>query len=70
MKIIVAITRIVPGLAVAVAGAAIALAPIAGADTSPLLPFGTNPQAEQPVGLQTSNHDEIDTTNGYVDLPF
>jgi hypothetical protein len=62
--------RVIPGLAMALAGAAIALAPIAGADTNPLVPFGTNPQVKTPVGLQTSNHDEFDTSGGQVDLPF
>jgi hypothetical protein len=62
--------RVVSGLAVAAACAAIALAPTAGADTYPLVPDGTNPQVQVPVGLQTSNHDETDTTNGQVDLPF
>lgn len=69
MKII-STTRIVPGLALAITGAAIALAPIAGADTNPLVPFGTNPQVKTSIGLQTSNHDEIDTTAGQLDLPF
>ncbi|MGH3637679.1 MAG: hypothetical protein ACRDUX_01480 [Mycobacterium sp.] len=62
--------RVIPGLALAAVGAAIALGPIAGADTSPLVPFGTNPQVKTPVGLHTSNHDETDTTTGLVDLPF
>ncbi|MDX1889628.1 hypothetical protein [Mycolicibacterium sp. 050158] len=61
---------ILSGLAMAITGAAIALAPMAGADTNPLVPFGTNPQVKIPVGLQTSNHDEVDTTGGQVDLPF
>lgn len=67
--------RVIPGLALAAVGASIALGPIAlgpiaGADTSPLVPFGTNPQVKTPVGLHTSNHDETDTTTGLVDLPF
>ncbi|MBI3224622.1 MAG: hypothetical protein HYZ39_06155 [Mycolicibacterium cosmeticum] len=57
-------------LALGVAGAAIALAPIAGADTSPLVPYGTNPQVPYLVGLHSSNHDELNTTNGQLDLPF
>ena len=67
---ITAASRIVPGLAIAIAGVAIALAPTAGADTSPLVPYGTSPQVKTPIGLQTSNQDEIDRTNGLVDLPF
>ncbi|GAB7067751.1 hypothetical protein H7J06_03350 [Mycobacterium hodleri] len=62
--------RIVPGLAVGFVAAAMALAPVAGADTSPLLPFGTMPQVKTNLNLQTSNHDELDTTNGSLDLPF
>ncbi|MCV7252069.1 hypothetical protein HZU40_12870 [Mycolicibacterium fluoranthenivorans] len=52
------------------AGAAIALAPLAGADTDPLVPYGTNPQVPYLVGLHSSNHDELDTTQGRLDLPF
>lgn len=69
MKITLA-KRILPGLAMAITGAAIVLAPLAAADTNPLVPFGTNPQVKTPLGLQTSNHDEFDTTNGRMDLPF
>jgi hypothetical protein len=61
---------IAPGLAAAMACAAVVLAPIAGADTDPLVPYGTSPQVQTSVGLQTSNHDEIDNTNGQFDLPF
>jgi hypothetical protein len=32
--------------------------------------FYGNPQAQTSVGLHTSNHDEVDTTKGQVDLPF
>ncbi|MET0456858.1 MAG: hypothetical protein ABW137_33915 [Mycobacterium sp.] len=67
---ITAAKRVAAGLATALAGAAIALAPTAGADTNPLVPFGPNPQVKMSVGLQTSNHDEIDTTAGQIDLPF
>jgi hypothetical protein len=52
------------------AATAIALAPVAAADTDPLVPYGTNPQVPYLVGLHTSNHDEADTTNGRLDLPF
>jgi hypothetical protein len=62
--------RIVPALALAFAGAAIALAPIAGADANPLVPYGTSPQVKVSVGLHTANQDEVDTTNGIMDLPF
>jgi hypothetical protein len=52
------------------ASVAITLAPTAGADSNPLLPYGTHPQVPTSVGLHVSNDDEIDTTNGQVDLPF
>lgn len=64
------LTRRLGWLIVGTAGAAIAFAPIAGADTSPLVPYGTNPQVPYLVGLHSSNHDELDTTNGQLDLPF
>jgi hypothetical protein len=60
-------------------GAAIALAPIAGADTNPQVPYGPDPyvpygpqmqQSPDVFGYHPSNHDETDTTNGQVDLPF
>ncbi|MEU0497782.1 hypothetical protein [Mycobacterium sp. NPDC006124] len=41
-----------------------------GAGTDPLVPFGTEPQEPSHLGYVDSNHDEIDTTNGQVDLPF
>lgn len=62
--------RILPGLAVAMAGAAIVLAPIAGADSNPLVPFGTNPHVGPSVGLHTDGQDEVNTSNGILDLPF
>ncbi|MDT5079415.1 MAG: hypothetical protein QOJ80_4052 [Mycobacterium sp.] len=60
-------------------GAAIALAPIASADTDPQVPYSPDPyvpygpqlpQSPDVFGQHPSNHDETDTTNGYVDLPF
>ena len=62
--------RILPGLAVALAGAAIVLAPLAGADSSPLVPYGTNPHVGPSVGLHSDDQDEINTTAGILDLPF
>ena len=62
--------RIIPGLAVGFIAAGVALAPVASADTSPLLPFGTTPQVKTTLNLQTSNHDELDTSDGSLDLPF
>ena len=61
---------IAPWLAAAAIGGAIALAPIASADTDPLVPYGTNPQVPYVLGQHESNHDEADTTNGQLDLPF
>ena len=48
------IKYIAPGLGAAAIGAAILLAPIASADTNPLLPYGTNPQAPN-LGYYESN---------------
>jgi hypothetical protein len=59
-----------PLLALAAIGGAIALAPIASADTDPLVPYGTNPHAPYILGFHESNHDEANTTNGSVDVPF
>jgi len=67
---ITAAKRTVSVLALAFAGAAIALAPIAGADASPLVPYGTSPQVKTPIGQHTENQDDVDTANGIVDLPF
>lgn len=73
-------------LAAAAIGGAVALAPIAAADTGshttvaaangpmtgtdPLVPYGTNPYLPYPQGYVDSNHDEVYTTNGSVELPF
>jgi hypothetical protein len=67
---LIAAQRVIPALVLAATGFVIALAPTAGADTSPLVPYGTHPQAQTSVGMHTSNHDEVDTTNGSIDLPF
>jgi hypothetical protein len=63
---------IAPWLGAAAIGAAIVLAPIASADTNPLLPYGTSPQAPN-LGYYESNsgsHSAGDTTLGSLDLPF
>lgn len=39
-----------------------------GAD--PLIPFGTEPMAPVRLGYVDSNHDEANTSNGGVDVPF
>ena len=61
---------VAPWLAAAAIGGALALAPIASADTSPAVPFGTDPHTPYVLGYHVSNHDEANTTNGQVDLPF
>jgi hypothetical protein len=43
---------------------------IGNAGTDPLVPYGTEPQVPARLGFVDSNHDEADTTNGQVDLPF
>jgi hypothetical protein len=51
--------------------ASVALASgIAGPGTDPLVPYGTEPKVPGPLGYVDSNHDEADTSNGQVDLPF
>jgi hypothetical protein len=63
------IKYIAPWLAAAAIGGAIALAPVASASTNPLVPYGPNP----PVPTEryhVSNHDEANTTNGFIDVPF
>lgn len=78
------IKYVAPWLAAAAMGGAIVLAPIASAATSPtathsapasagtdpLVPFGTDPQSPYVFGYHVSNHDEANTTNGQVDVPF
>ena len=58
-----------PWLALAAIGGAIALAPIASADTNPVVPSAPTP-LPYILGFHVSNHDEADTTNGAVDAPF
>jgi hypothetical protein len=80
-----AIKYVAPWLAAAAIGTAVALAPIAGAatppapapaattaaaGTDPLVPFGTDPQSPDVFGYHVSDHDESNTTNGQVDVPF
>jgi hypothetical protein len=64
------IKYLAPWLAVAGIGGAIAFAPIALADTDPAVPYGTNPHSPYVLGFHVSNHDEANTTNGFVDVPF
>jgi hypothetical protein len=80
-----AIKYVAPWLAAAAIGGAVALAPIASAagpaapapivatgtaGTDPLVPFGTDPHSPYDFGYHVSNHDEANTTNGQVDVPF
>jgi hypothetical protein len=58
-----------PWLAAAAIGASVALAPIAGAETDPLVPHGSDPHIPYQLGLHVSNHDEVYTTRGDLDLP-
>ncbi len=61
---------IAPALGAAAMGAAILLAPIASANTDPLVPYGTDPHTPYVLGYHVSNHDESNTTNGQLDTPF
>lgn len=45
-------------------------APIVSTGTDPLVPYGTDPQAPYRLGYVDSNHDEANTTNGQLDVPF
>ena len=60
-----------------IAGAATGPAPVAtapsavgSAGTDPLVPYGTDPQVPYRLGYINPNHDEGNTANGEVDLPF
>ena len=44
--------------------------PIGSAGTDPLVPYGTAPHVAGVLGYVDSSHDEANTTNGQVDLPF
>ena len=80
-----AISYLAASLAAAAIGGAVALAPIASAatpatptqsaaagtaGTDPLVPFGTDPHSPYVFGYHVSDHDESNTTNGQVDVPF
>jgi hypothetical protein len=80
-----AIKSVAPWLAAAAIGGAVALAPIASAaapsatttqstptagGTDPLVPYGTDPHSPYVFGYHVSDHDEANTTNGQVDVPF
>ncbi|MDH6246642.1 hypothetical protein [Mycobacterium sp. OTB74] len=59
-----------PLMAAAAIGGAVLLAPIASADTSPLVPNGTNPHVPYVLGYFVSNQDELNQTAGGFDTPF
>jgi hypothetical protein len=80
-----ALKYLASSLALAAIGGAVALAPIASAatpsaagtprpaattDTDPLVPYGTDPHSPYVLGYHVSDHDEANTTNGQVDVPF
>jgi hypothetical protein len=64
------IKYIAPALGAVAIGAAMLLAPVASANTDPLVPYGTCPHVPYVLGYHVSNHDESDTTNGQLDTPF
>jgi hypothetical protein len=70
MKMKMTAKYIAPWLAAAGIGAAIVLAPIASANTDPLVPYGSDPHTPYVTGYHVSNHDEATTTNGQLDTPF
>lgn len=41
-----------------------------GTGTDPLVPYGTNPVSPFRLGYINPNHDEGNTTNGEIDVPF
>ena len=43
---------------------------VGSAGTDPLVPYGTEPEIPYRLGYVDSNHDEANTSNGEVDLPF
>lgn len=54
------VKRLAPWLAAAAIGAAIALTPIASADTDPAVPYGTNPTSPAIFGYHTWIGDDVD----------
>ena len=55
-----AIKYLAPWLAVAAIGGAIALAPIANADTDPNTPYGTDPMSPAIFGYHYANSPQVD----------
>lgn len=54
------VKHLAPWLAAAAIGGAIALAPIASADTDPATPYGTNPTSPAIFGYQPWIGDDVD----------
>ncbi|MCX8563029.1 hypothetical protein OS122_19215 [Mycolicibacterium mucogenicum] len=65
-----AITVVAGWLAAALIGGTLICAPIANADTDPFVPYGTDPAVPTASCHRVSNHDEVDTTSGFVDQAF
>jgi hypothetical protein len=74
---------VVPAAAAVLVGGLLTFAPVASAaptqhvvpaavqaGVDPLLPVGTDPQAPVRLGYINSNHDEANTSGGYVDTAF
>jgi hypothetical protein len=55
-----AIKHLAPWLAVAAIGGAVALAPIASADTDPSTPYGTDPMSPAIFGYHTADSPQVD----------
>lgn len=41
-----------------------------GTGPNPLIPYGSTPYSPFRLGYVNVNHDEVYTTNGYLDVPF
>lgn len=61
---------IAPAMAAAGIAGALLLAPIASADTDPLIPNGSDPHSSYVLGEHFSNHDEANQSAGYLDTSF
>jgi hypothetical protein len=66
----IALAPIASAVTPSASSAATPSAPAAGTGTDPLVPYGTNPHAPYVFGFHESNHDEANTTNGQLDVPF
>jgi len=64
------VKHFVPWLAAAAIGGAIALAPIAYANISPVATYDADSSSPSSPGYHVDNQDDVNTTNGFVDTPF